>query len=649
MKFSLGFILALSLAGLQFIAIIIVVSTSFVSSERAMLDHARDLMEDVGLNAVEHTKRFLEPASEAANLASRLLENKIVSTTDHTAMERYLFQHLQTEPQLSGIYFGDPAGNFVYVMRSDGPGPYRTKFVRMDGPSRTSELIWRGPDFGEVSRTLDPSDTFDPRQRQWYIDASAQDDSVWTDPYIFFSSQQPGITVARAVRSNTDALRGVVGVDIEISDISGFLADLSIGDDGGALVLDQSGRVIAHPGAEQIWVKTDDSTLDFVDISNFSDPAIRAGFADFDRNSPPSRDPVSSSFEFADTTIMTLLLPISEVDLPWTIAVFAPEDSFIEVIKDNRRRNIWIAAIISLLAALAGLTLAEFILRPVRAFAVRTALVSQGEVPTTEPLPRTYQELRKANQTLIHEIAQRRQSDAKIQELNRELSHFSRVNVMGQMATGLAHELSQPLTAITQNVDTAISLAKDPDTPSAELLSVLTELDEQAHQGGDIIRALRGFVRKDGGAAAPFDFSDLILQTCRLMRHETDTHDVTIITQIDKLPTVIGNRVQIAQVLINLMRNAVDAMVAADRAPRTITIVARHAADTVEVCLDDTGPGVRDDVTLFKQFQTSKSDGLGLGLSISRTIIEANKGRLWHDPTHQPGTRFCFTVPCAPG
>ena len=215
---------------------------------------------------------------------------------------------------------------------------------------------------------------------------------------------------------------------------------------------------------------------------------------------------------------------------------------------------------------------------------------------------------------------------------------------MGQMATGLAHELSQPLTAITQNLDTAISVAKSEEQPNAELLSILTELDEQAHQGGDIIRSLRGFVRKDDGTPEPFDVNELLLQTCRLMRNEADNAGVKLSTQIPDLPMAVGTRVQIAQTMINLMRNASDAMGNADSPVKTITIAAIQQAQFVEIRVDDTGPGVDSNVTLFKQFQTSTAEGLGLGLSISRTIIEANGGRLWHDATAS-GARFCFTVP----
>jgi C4-dicarboxylate-specific signal transduction histidine kinase len=214
--------------------------------------------------------------------------------------------------------------------------------------------------------------------------------------------------------------------------------------------------------------------------------------------------------------------------------------------------------------------------------------------------------------------------------------------MMGQMATGLAHELSQPLTAISQNLDTALSVAKLDPTPNEELISILSELDEQAHQGGDIIRALRGFVRKDKGATEPFDFKELVEQTQRLLRQELEGGGVTIHTHIADLRYALGNRVQIAQVLINLLRNAVDAIVMADSLDRKITISALQLADAIEIRVQDTGPGIDSGVTLFKEFQTNKPNGLGLGLSISRTIVEANGGQLWYD---EPAHQFRFTVP----
>ncbi len=645
MKFSLGLVLAISLAGLQFLAILIVVSTSFVTSEKAMLQHARDLLAEAGANASAHSNGFLKPAREAAELSKRVIESGIIAEDDTAQLEQFLFQSLQNESQISGLYYGDENGNFVYVMRSDGPAAFRTKIMRRDATSVTTELIWRGPDFAEVEAVLDPDDRFDPRSRPWYETAKAERTTIWTEPYIFFSSQQPGISVAAPVMQDGE-MTGVIGVDIEISTISNFLSQLAISDRGSALILNDNGDVIAHPDMTQIIVPDGDANLSFVSIQEIDDPVAKAAFTRLANDGVVSIErETQTEFAYQGDRYVSLLKPLLGMELPWTIAVYAPESDFTQDIKDNRTRNIWLAAIISFAAALAGLALAELILRPVRAFAVRTALVSQGEVPAAEPLPETYKELEKANETLIDQIAQRREADAKILELNRDLSHFSRVNLMGQMATGLAHELSQPLTAISQNVDAAISTASQQKDTNKDLLDILSELDDQAHLGGDILRALRGFVRKDQGEAAPFDVNELLAQTERLLHHEASTHGIALRFDVPPLPMVTGNRIQIAQVLINLIRNAMEAITEADSPVKEVLVSAKAMPEALEIWVDDSGPGIDPDVTLFKQFETSKKDGMGLGLSICRTIAEANGGRLWFDREHKDRTRFCLSLP----
>jgi C4-dicarboxylate-specific signal transduction histidine kinase len=645
LRFSLGFILAISLAGLQFLAIMLVVLTSYVTSEKAMLQHARNLLAEAGSNASEHSNGFLRPARVAAELSKRVIESGIVAGDDFSGLEKFLFQNLQNEPQISGIYYGDEAGNFVYVMRSDGPAEFRTKFLLTSDDRPGAQLTWRNADFVSVESRFDPTDTFDPRTRPWYESARAQRSTIWTDPYVFFSSQQPGISVATPILSGS-GLAGVIGVDIEISTISNFLSQLDLSERGSALILNDNGDVIAHPDLEQIIVRNADMTLSFVGIADIEDPIARAAFTHHASDGEIEiKTETQAEFEYLGDRYVSLVKPLLGVELPWTIAVYAPESDFTKAIKDNQSRNIWLAAAISFLTALAGLALAGFILRPVRAFAVRTALVSQGEVAASEPLPETYKELTKANETLIGEIAQRRDADAKILELNRDLSHFSRVNLMGQMATGLAHELSQPLTAISQNVDAAITTAGQQKPVDENLLNILTELDEQAHLGGDILRSLRGFIRRDQGEKKPVDVNELLEQTSRLLQQEAASHGITLTFDAPKMPSTFGNRIQIAQVLINLIRNAMEAIGQADSPVKEITVTAHAKSETLEIWVEDTGPGIAPDVTLFKQFETSKKDGMGLGLSISRTIAEANGGRLWHDADHTEKTRFCLSLP----
>jgi PAS domain S-box-containing protein len=758
-------ILALCLAGLQFFAVTFVVFSSYLSSEKVLLEHARDLLSDVGTNTIEHSKGFLKPARGAAELATRLAENEVIASDNFELLENLLFQQLQISPQFAGVFYGDQAGNFVYVMRSEGPGPFRSKIMRRTPDATTTELIWRDNTYRVIEQRRDDGDTYDPRTRLWYKKASETLSSIWTDPYIFFTSQTPGITVASPVFDSLDHLQGVVGVDIGIDAISDFLSRLSIGVSGKALILNRNGDVIAHPNRELLRTENADGTLRFANISEIADPVAQSAFGQLAKSGSVSVDEeVYSRFDYDGATYVSTVLPAISEELPWTIAVYAPESDFTGEIKANRSQNVWIAAAIAFISGIIGLVLANYIHKPVRAFAVRASLVSQGEASATDPLPKTYRELERANETLVQAIAERKKSETEygrtfdlasrgmaqiqattgqflrvnakfasmlgyseqdllgmtvhdvshpddpvaavffenadnsgseyvhekryirkgggiiwvsenvivirddqsqpvhavvtadditerkaaerqIQQLSRDLSHSSRVNVMGQMATSLAHELNQPLLAITQNMDAALYALKEKTGGEEELAVILQETDRQAHRAGAIIKALRGFVKKEGVEKVTFRFEELLEQTLHLVRSEAKDHGINIKTQVEGLDPVYGSRVQIAQVLVNLIRNAVEAIVENDSAEKLITLSAENTDFGTLVSLTDTGPGLDQSRDLFEQFETTKEDGMGLGLSICRSIVEGHGGKLWYQTDAQGHAQFCFTLP----
>ncbi|MFK7868063.1 MAG: cache domain-containing protein [Roseobacter sp.] len=766
-RLSLGLVLALCLAGLQFVAVSIVVFSSFITSEKVLLEHARNLLSDVGTNTIEHSRGFLKPARGAAELATRLAESQVIASDNFFVLEKLLFQQLQIAPQFSGLFYGDRSGSFVFVMRtSDEPGPFRTKVVRRDGDLRETTLIWRDDDYSIIEEKPDPTDTYDPRNRLWYQDASTELKSIWTDPYIFFTSQKPGITAASPVFGSDGSLQGVVGVDIAIDAISEFLSRLNIGDNGTALIVNKNGEVIAHPEPDLIRKRAEDGSFRFVTIDEIDDPVAQAAFGSFAMDlQEPLEEEMSRRFEYMGATYVSTLMPPISAELPWSIAVYAPENDFTGVIKANRAHNIWLAALIALATGIVGLVLANYIHKPVRAFAVRASLVSQGEVSASAPMPKTYRELERANATLVQaiverkktesefgrtfdlasrgmaqieagtgrlirvnakfaqmlgysatdilklnirdichpddpvadvfcsgqdmvqdgdlqekryvqrtgdviwvsesvivirdedggapihamvtadDITQRKGAERKIRQLNRDLSHSARVNVMGQMATSLAHELNQPLSAITQNMDAAVSALQHKKIDDPDLATILEETDRQAHRAGGIIKALRGFVRKDGTEKAEFDVVELIEQTLDLVRPEAKENAIAIRTSSAALLPVYGSRVQIAQVLVNLLRNAIEAIADSEVEERRINVKARNDDNGVLICVEDTGPGVDQSLAVFEQFETSKEDGMGLGLSICRTIIDAHGGRLWYQTSYNGYAEFCFTVP----
>ena len=560
-------------------------------------------------------------------------------------------------------------------------------------------------------------------------------------------------------------MRGVLGVDYGIDAISDFLSRLNIGESGTALILNQNGDVIAHPDQNLIRTKNADGTFRFVNINEIDDPVARAAFSGLLSGSDVSVDrEVAMRFEYKGATYVSTVMPVISDELPWTIAVYAPEDDFTGPIKANRTQNIWIAVAIAAVSSCIGLLLANYIYKPVRAFAVRSALVSQGEVLPTEPMPKTYKELERANETLVQAIAERKKSETEydrtfdlasrgmaqiqaktgkiirankklaemlgydndalpqlsvheishpddpvaavflhnskgagseyahekrylradgtplwisenvivirddtgtpihavvtideiterkaaerhIQQLSRDLSHSTRVNAMGQMATGLAHELNQPLLAISQNMDSALFLLRSGSQNRDELEQILSETDQNAHRAGDIIKALRGFVKKESVEKAEFDFADLVAQTLHLVRPEAKEFGVNIVTETANLDPVYGSRVQIAQVVVNLLRNATEAVATGPCEERRVILHAQNTETGLLISVTDTGPGFAEDVNIFEQFRTTKKEGMGLGLSICRTIIDAHGGKIWYQKDPHGRSQFCFTLP----
>lgn len=767
MKTSLGLVLAFCLAGLQFVAILVIMSSSYLTSERVLLDHARSLLSDVGINTIAHSKGFLAPAQGAAELAARIAENRIVASENQVLLEQLLFQQIQTATNISGLFYGDERGNFVFVNRSEEPAPYRSKIITYNGEARETELIWRDRDYTVVQRQMDPADKFDPRKRPWYELASQERTTVWTDPYIFFSSQNPGITIAAPVIADSGELQGVVGVDIEISALSEFLSELKIGENGTAMIVNQNGDVIAHPQQSLLKTADTDGTFRFSGIDEIDDPIAREALGVLSgMDTVFVEEEQYSEFSYNGAGFVATIMPTMSTALPWTITVYAPMSDFVGAIVSNRTRTTWIAIIVSIFTGVIGLILANYINRPVRAFAVRAALVSQGEIDPAEPMPRTYKELERANTTLTQEIMQRKKaereygqtfelssrgmvqispetgrflrvnakfasimgyeveellqmkvddllapddpfnfeetlnetlnsgnnsverryrrkdgeavwvringimirdndgapmhivatinditksqnSQKQIEKLNRDLSHLARGELISQMAAGLAHELNQPLTAITQNADAALTTVEANGESNAELRQILSDLEEQAHRAADIIKALRSFARKGEEWRSTFDLDALIEQSLHLVMAEASEHGVDIEHNSGAVPFVLGMRTQIAQVIVNLLRNAIEAMTDTDEKRKKIWIGSTLEGRFVKIMVEDSGPGVKPDLNLFSQFETTKADGMGLGLSICRSIVEAGGGQIWHEASDNGGARFCFTVPVA--
>ncbi len=253
----------------------------------------------------------------------------------------------------------------------------------------------------------------------------------------------------------------------------------------------------------------------------------------------------------------------------------------------------------------------------------------------------------------IRDISERKRSEEEARKQRDELAHVSRISTMGEMATGIAHELNQPLAAISLYSDAARAIAGRADSDPRELQEILGKLEDQAIRAGDIVRRLRDYVKKTGSVRMPADLNSLVQDVAKFVEPDIRKAEAKLVVQIQEpSPSVLIDEIQIQQVLVNLIRNAVDAMQETPSGQREVIVSTRVLQDgRSEVAVSDAGKGLaRDELEqAFSAYFSTKQEGLGMGLPTSRSIVEAHGGKLWAEPNTGPGVTFGFTIPLESG
>lgn len=247
------------------------------------------------------------------------------------------------------------------------------------------------------------------------------------------------------------------------------------------------------------------------------------------------------------------------------------------------------------------------------------------------------------------DITQEKEIASTVQRQRDELAHVVRINTIGELAGSLAHELNQPLTAILSNAQAAQRfLAADP-TSLEEVRAILQDIVIDDKRAGDVIRRVRDLVRNGNIEIAPLDLETILRDVVKLIHTDAILHNVNVVLQVDPgARRVYGDKVQFQQVLLNLLLNAFQAMKLCPMNERQVTVRTGPSKDhKVMIAVRDCGEGLKSDQLdkIFQPFYTTKDNGLGLGLAISRSIVEAHGGRLWAQNNPDRGATICFTVP----
>ena len=251
--------------------------------------------------------------------------------------------------------------------------------------------------------------------------------------------------------------------------------------------------------------------------------------------------------------------------------------------------------------------------------------------------------------SVARDITDLKRSQEQLHALRGQLAHASRQTTMGAMTASIAHEIGQPLAAIIANASAGLRWLKRLDPDLAEAQVALEQIVRDAHRTNEVIAGIRAMFGKEVGEASPVDIRLLVGEVLQLAQRELETHRILLHNNMrDGLPEVMGERVQLHQVFLNLIMNAIEAMSSVNGGERRLTIAStldKHA--NVRVTVEDTGGGIAPAhfERIFDPFFTTKSHGMGLGLSICRSIIEAHGGRLWASPRTPCGTVFQLNLP----
>jgi two-component system cell cycle sensor histidine kinase/response regulator CckA len=403
-KISIRWALIAGFLGLIWGTHLITTTSSYLTSQDVLRQHAQDIMKNIAELAMEQSQRHLLHAHGAAALTRQLLASNVVGNQSDQidALERYFHEQLSVNPYFAGIYVGTPQGDFYDVRHFEAKvkGGFRTKEILNSDRERRVLLGYRDPDFNFISEETSDSDAYDPRKRPWYHKAVTENRIVWTDPYIFYTSQKPGITIAGPFLDSSGKLQGVVGVDIEIDQLSIFIGNLKIGKHGKAFMLNRNADVVAFGDLAKLKVKegSQNGGTRLVKIHELDDPHSRKAFSTARIQTDAAGmlvidEPRFSRFNHDGHVYHAMFTPFSTSQWPWIIGVYLPEDDYLGAIKSNRRYNILVTMVISLFAAFMGFLLARGVIRPIALLGNSARQMKTGRSTPLPPIRSAYPEI----------------------------------------------------------------------------------------------------------------------------------------------------------------------------------------------------------------------------------------------------------------
>jgi signal transduction histidine kinase len=276
-------------------------------------------------------------------------------------------------------------------------------------------------------------------------------------------------------------------------------------------------------------------------------------------------------------------------------------------------------------------------------------LLTNRTAREVERLLTNIRERARVEDVLREQLTERKQAEEALRDAQAELAHVTRVMTMGELTASIAHEINQPLAAVVTNANAGLRWLAGPIPNLSEAREALARITRDGKRASDVIGRIRALVKKSSTEKAGLDLNEAIQEVVVLVQSEIQKSEVTLQMELAiDLPQILGNRVQLQQVILNLVMNSIEAMSAVtDRSRDLLIRSCKYEADKVLVAAQDSGIGIDSQnlEKIFDAFYTTKSQGMGMGLAISRSIIEDHGGQLWTVPNNGPGMTFAFALP----
>ena len=665
MKLSLKVILIVGMIGLVAVSVSVITLSSIITSKKVLLRHSNNIMENIAEYTISRSHLHLIPARDATTLTRGLAKSNIVNSDNTDSMVNYFYEQLAIHHQFSAIYFGSSKGEFIMASRYNEKvkNGFLTKIIKVQNDNRTVKMLWKDQELNKLAEEYRNDDLYDPRKRPWYKKAQISKQFAWTNPYIFFTSQKPGITSASPVYDADGKLLGVFGVDIEIDEISNFLSKLKIGKNGKAFIVSQSGDVIAFPDITKIKYSDKASKkVRLTKIEELEDEMSRKIYASFLRTIKTSdvKKPVFLSISHEKQNYHAMFSPFQNTQWPWFIGIYIPEDDYLGEIKENSVFNIYISIIIAVIFSIIGFLIARSIIKPVNRLQRAAIAVNNNDLTTEFETDSLYAEiqdtavsfaqmrrtLKKERDVLEEKVAERTNDYKSAKEEADRANHRK-----SEFLANMSHELRTPLHGILGysrlGVERIENLSKE------NLIKYFKNIANAGERLLLLITDLLDLSKQEAGHAE-YNFMPSYLS--KLVHEIVDELDALIIeknisvkySEPDFDDLVWLDSEKILQVIRNLMSNAIKF----SKNGGDIEISIKDSHHSLVFSIADHGIGIPNQEldTVFDKFvQSSKTKkwagGTGLGLSICHHIISDHNGKIWAENNSDEGVTFRFMLP----